>query len=234
MRWVKVLPPEALAERLAPRLPLLAGGGGDLPDRQQTMRDTIAWSYELLQPDEQRLFRRLGVFAGGFTLEAVEAIGGDDCSPATLTLVAALVDKSLVRPMPAVASETGPGSGCWRRSESLPWSGSRPAARSRRSAWRTRAIARTWSRRCADAAGAQKGRLDQLQAEHANVRATLEWLDAKGPVVDFVHLAALLPGFWSRGGHLREGRTWLERAWQRPRRLPLMTEPASRSGWALC
>ncbi|MDF2739000.1 MAG: transcriptional regulator, family [Actinomycetia bacterium] len=61
VRWLKVLPPEALAERLVPRLPLLAGGGGDRPDRQQTMRDTIAWSYQLLQPEEQRLFRRLGV-----------------------------------------------------------------------------------------------------------------------------------------------------------------------------
>ena len=75
-RWVKVLSPEALAERLTPRLPLLAGGGGDLPDRQQTMRDTIAWSYQLLQPEEQRLFRRLGVFAGGFTLEAAEWVSG--------------------------------------------------------------------------------------------------------------------------------------------------------------
>ena len=61
-------------------------------------------------------------------------------------------------------------------------------------------------------AGARKGSLDQLQTEHANVRAALEWLDAEGPVADFVHLASLLPGFWSRGGHLREGRTWLERA----------------------
>ena len=75
VRWVKVLSPEALAERLVPRLPLLASGGGDRPDRQQTMRDTIAWSYQLLQPEEQRLFRRLGVFAGGFTLEAAEAVG---------------------------------------------------------------------------------------------------------------------------------------------------------------
>ena len=76
VRWVKVLSPEALAERLVPRLPLLASGGGDRPDRQQTMRDTIAWSYQLLQPEEQRLFRRLGVFAGGFTLEAAEAVRG--------------------------------------------------------------------------------------------------------------------------------------------------------------
>jgi predicted ATPase/transcriptional regulator with XRE-family HTH domain len=121
--WVKVLPPKALAERLTSRLPLLVGGGGDLPDRQQTMRDTIAWSYELLRPSEQRLFRRLGVFAGGFTLEAAEWVAGDGFQglgkePATwpltpdtrhptldtLALVTALVDKSLVRPMAAAAA----------------------------------------------------------------------------------------------------------------------------------
>lgn len=100
--WVKVLTPEALADRLTRRLPLLASGPGDLPDRQQTMRDTIAWSYELLRPEEQQLFRQLGVFAGGFTLEDVEAVAGNGHS--VLALVAALVDKSLVRSMPAATS----------------------------------------------------------------------------------------------------------------------------------
>jgi predicted ATPase/transcriptional regulator with XRE-family HTH domain len=106
--WVKVLSPEALTERLTPRLALLARGAGDLPDRQQTMRDTIAWSYELLCPDEQRLFRRLSVFAGGFTLDAAEAVGGDalTVSGGILSLVAALVDKSLVRPMTPQTSAT--------------------------------------------------------------------------------------------------------------------------------
>jgi predicted ATPase/DNA-binding CsgD family transcriptional regulator len=71
---MKVLPPVALLERLDQRLPLLSGGARDLPLRQQTMRDTIGWSYDLLTPDEQRLFRWLSVFVGGFTLDAVEAI----------------------------------------------------------------------------------------------------------------------------------------------------------------
>jgi predicted ATPase/transcriptional regulator with XRE-family HTH domain len=209
-RWVKMLPPESLAERLVPRLPLLAGGA-DLPDRQQTMRDTIAWSYALLQPDEQRLFRQLGVFAGGFTLEGVEAVAGDD-SLATLTRIAALVDKSLVRSPPGADFATAPRFGMLETIrefalEQLTSGGEEEATREAHARY-CQHLVDTLRR----PAGAQKGPLDRLQAEHANVRVALEWLDARGPAAAFVHLAGLLPGFWSRGGHLREGRTWLERA----------------------
>ena len=72
---IKALPPAALLQRLEQRLPLLSGGARDLPLRQQTMRDTIGWSYDLLDDAEQALFRRLAVFVGGFTLDAAEAIG---------------------------------------------------------------------------------------------------------------------------------------------------------------
>ena len=70
------LPPAALLARLERRLPLLTGGAQDQPTRLQTMRNTIAWSYDLLAPEEQSLFRRLAVFVGGFTLEAAEEVGG--------------------------------------------------------------------------------------------------------------------------------------------------------------
>jgi predicted ATPase/transcriptional regulator with XRE-family HTH domain len=73
---VKFLSPAALLTRLERRLPLLSGGPRDAPDRQRTMRDTIAWSHDLLTPEEQTLFRRLAVFAGGIPLEAAEAVGG--------------------------------------------------------------------------------------------------------------------------------------------------------------
>jgi predicted ATPase len=72
--WIRLLPPSALLARLDRALPLLTGGPSDLPARQRTMGDTIAWSHELLSESEQRLFRRLAVFAGGFALEAAESV----------------------------------------------------------------------------------------------------------------------------------------------------------------
>jgi len=81
-----------MRERLEHRLELLTAGPRDLPDRQRTLRSTIGWSFELLDEHEQKLFRRLSVFAGGCTLDAAESVGG-----ATLDTLGSLVDKSLVR-----------------------------------------------------------------------------------------------------------------------------------------
>jgi tetratricopeptide (TPR) repeat protein len=95
---VRLLPPAALLARLDRRLPVLAGGPHDLPARQKTMRDAIAWSYELLNEPEQALFRRMCVFAGGCTLEAAEVVcAGDGEGPAVLDGVASLVASSLLR-----------------------------------------------------------------------------------------------------------------------------------------
>jgi predicted ATPase len=87
-----VLSPAALLERLDQRLPVLTGGRRDLPDRQRTLRETIAWSYELLDSGEQQLFSRLALFAGGFALQAAEVVCG-----AELDTLASLAEKSLVR-----------------------------------------------------------------------------------------------------------------------------------------
>jgi predicted ATPase/class 3 adenylate cyclase len=88
---VKALSTEQLLRRLDRRLPMLTGGPRDAPERQQTLRATIAWSYDLLNADEQRAFARLAVFAGGCTLEAAEEV----CE-AQFDIVAALIDKSLL------------------------------------------------------------------------------------------------------------------------------------------
>jgi tetratricopeptide (TPR) repeat protein len=94
-----------LGERLEQRLPLLSGGARDLPERQRTLRATIAWSEELLREPEQWLFARLGVFVGGFTLEAAEAVAGADVGGDVLDALSALLEQSLVRQDEGVAGE---------------------------------------------------------------------------------------------------------------------------------
>jgi predicted ATPase len=101
---VRLLPPEALLDRLDNRLDTLTGGARDLPARQRTLRTTIKWSYDLLEPAEQWLFATLGTFEGSFSLHAAEAVCGDLVERPVLELLAALVDKSLVR-AEAVAGE---------------------------------------------------------------------------------------------------------------------------------
>src|SRR5205807_8555880 len=95
---IRLLPPQALLSRLSSRLRLLTTGARDLPERQQTLRSTIQWSYDLLQPGEQMLFRRMSVFTGGATLEAIEAVCNADGALELDVLdgVGSLVDKSLV------------------------------------------------------------------------------------------------------------------------------------------
>ena len=94
---IKVLPPAALLARLEQRLPLLTGGGRDLPARQRTMRDAIAWSYDLLTAEEQGVFRQLAVFAGGCTLDAAETVAGQDGAVDVFASIAALIESSLLR-----------------------------------------------------------------------------------------------------------------------------------------
>ena len=94
---IKVLPPQALLKRLEQRLPLLTGGARTLPARQQTMRDAIAWSYDVLSVEEQTLFRRLAVFPGGCTIDAAEAVAGEAGVIDVFSGMVSLVDASLLR-----------------------------------------------------------------------------------------------------------------------------------------
>jgi predicted ATPase/DNA-binding CsgD family transcriptional regulator len=202
---VKVLPPSALLARLAHRLPLLTGGGRDLPERQQTMRAAIAWSHDLLPDQEQVLFRRLAVFAGGFTLEAAEAVtsGSGDPGNDPFEGVAALVDKSLLR--------QGAGLGGEPRFfmletvrefalEQLAGSGEEATIRACHAAW---CLALTEvAGRDIEAGGAQAGRaqaawLARLDAELDNLRAALAWFGVAGEPINVLRLLPPIYRYWA-------------------------------------
>ena len=226
---VRSLTPAALLARLSNRLRLLTGGARDLPDRQRTMRDTIAWSHGLLTAEEQALFRRLAVFAGGCTLEAAEAVagtggqdseglgGGGEGTPRLLVpvldLVGSLVDQSLLgrdaepgREPRYVMLETVREYALDR----LEASGEAEAMRARHAAYFTgRAEA------CGPYIWLQPdtgGTVGQLDAEQDNLRAALTWASEHDEGETFLRIAAALNSYWALGGLLVEGRTWLERA----------------------
>jgi predicted ATPase len=208
------LPPTALLAGLEHRLPLLTGGLRDAPARQQTMRAAIVWSHDLLTPEEQVLFRRLAVFVGGCTLEAAEAVAGGsgDLGVDLLDGVASLVDKSLLW-----ADDDPSGEPRYRMLETvreygleqLAAGGEEEATRRGHAIWSVALAERTWER---FAQGLDAHWLDRLEADYANLRAALAWLEQRGDGDGLVRLAGSLAVFWLFRGHRREGRDWLARA----------------------
>jgi predicted ATPase/transcriptional regulator with XRE-family HTH domain len=220
---VKVLPPQALLVRLEHRLPLLTGGGRDLPARQRTMRDAIAWSYDLLSPDEQALFRRLAVFAGGFTLASAEAVAAADGRLAVLDGLVALVEQSLVRQMPGADAEpryqmleTVREFGL----ERLVSSGDADDARQRHAEHFLRVSADLMQ---ASTILMDHASLTRVVAEHDNVRLALVWYDQHGEIDALLQLSSLLYGLWFSRGLYREGVQWVDRALERSQRVPSST-----------
>jgi predicted ATPase/DNA-binding CsgD family transcriptional regulator len=215
---VKVLAPQALLARLDRRLHVLTGGARDLPLRQRTLRNTLAWSYELLPVEEQELFRRLSVFVGGCQLEAVEAMSrtlGDDTIPIWQG-VSSLIDKSLLQPMDQVGEgprlimlETIREYGL----ESLAAHGEEEATREAHAAYYLRLSQEAEQ----NLVGAEQAVwLDRLEREHDNLRAALRWSLEQGEAGHSKELALRLGGalqlFWILRGHFNEGVTFLERA----------------------
>jgi predicted ATPase/DNA-binding CsgD family transcriptional regulator len=220
---VKVLPPEALLARLGTGLGLLTGGPRDQAARLQSMRHAIAWSHDLLDPDEQALFRRLAVFAGGFTLEAAEHVsraveqsggrgGPFDAPPPVLDLVASLVDKSLLRRLDADRAEPRFGMLATIHEyalERLASSGEGDAARDAHAAYFLCLAEEAEPKLDGDE---QVVWFDRLEAEHDNLRAALRWREERGAAEPWLRLAAALWRFWEVRGHVREGRRWLAAA----------------------
>jgi predicted ATPase/class 3 adenylate cyclase len=213
---VKLLPPPALVKRLERSLPLLVGGARDLDERQQTMRATLDWSYNLLAPEEQRLFRRLAVFAGGCTLEAVEAVGGAPEGAAPLKIdvlhgLGTLVDQSLIQQR---EEEGEPRFGMLHvirefATEQLEASDEADALR-----WAHMshylALAEAADYHLIEAPAQETHWLDRLDRDHDNLRAVLAWAHEQANGDVGVRLAAALVPFWIRRGHVREGRVWVE------------------------
>jgi predicted ATPase/DNA-binding XRE family transcriptional regulator len=216
--WIRLLPPEALLVRLERSLPVLTGGATDLPERQQTLRNTVAWSHDLLGRAEQVLFRRLSVFAGGHTLEAAEAVCSDAELPADEVLdhLQVLADSSLVRRLDNGADEPRFGMlETVREYAELRLEESTEVATIRRRH-------RDWCVDWAERASAYLTGADQVlwyarvAREVDNFRAAREWSKHEPDAGQAeLRLAAALGRFWWIRAPGREARQWLTEALER-------------------
>jgi predicted ATPase/DNA-binding NarL/FixJ family response regulator len=209
------LPLPALWERLEWRLPVLTGGSRDAPRRLRSMRDAIAWSHELLDPETQGLFRRLAVFAGGCTLDAAEAVGGD-----VLVGIAALVEASLLR------HESDPdGTARYWMLETVREFASEQLAASEEEAVIRRKHASYFLELAEKFPTTpflpdSPCGVDRRDAERANLRTALAWLAGAGRSEEYAQLAGALGWFWLFRGYRSEVHTMLERARPSPGATP--------------
>jgi len=207
----KVLAPRDLLARLDDTLGLLVGGGRDLPDRQRTLRATLAWSYALLEPTDRDLLDRLSVFAGSFTVEAAEAVCAFAGDVDVLDGLSVLVDNSLVRPLDADGASLRFGLLQTVRDfarERLLSSGHAGEVRDRHAAEIVRAAEA--ARPAIDSTGSAVV-LALLRADEANHRSAMEHLLERGRLGDAARLAVALRPFWVGRGLFADGRRWLGR-----------------------
>ena len=208
---IKMLSPAAMLTRLESRLNLLTGGARDLPTRQQTLRGTVDWSYGLLNTAEQTLFRRLSVFTGGCTLEAVEAVCDTkgDLGIDVLDGMASMVDKSLAQHVEQVEAETRFVMLSTLREYAL-----ERLAESHDEAATRRAHAAYYlvlAEEGATESGTHPEWLDRFDAEHDNFRRALDYLIKTGDAEWALRLGTALFRFWETREHLTEGRETIAR-----------------------
>jgi len=214
---LRFLTPAAIHERLESRLDLPGASSADVPERQRTLRGAIAWSFELLDPPTARLFKRLGVFSGGFDLRCAETVAGPaaELGIDALEGLAALVDQSLVR------SEELAGEPRFSllepirefALERLVEGGGEELARERHAnAYHDLAVQLE-----PDISGtAQRAVLDRLEVEHANIRAAIDWADARPEGRTAIETSVAVWRFWQKRGYLREARSRMETLIGRP------------------
>ncbi len=209
--WTRVLSPSALLARLTQRQPLLAAGTRDMPERQQTLRSAIDWSYDLLSPAQQVLLRRLAVFVSGWTLEAAEVVCGEvGQSEAVLPALATLVDVSLVEHQ----EEAAGGETRFRLLEMV-----REYAHERLEASGDGDVVRERHARYYLGLAQQAGRglagpemetwLARLSRDYGNLQATYEWAKQLD-VAAGLRMAVAMVDYWGASGHVSMGRQWLE------------------------
>jgi predicted ATPase len=216
---VKVLSLASMQTRLASRLQLLTGGARNLPQRQQTLRGAIDWSYDLLNPAEQRLFRRLSVFAGGCSLEGAEAVGDakGDLDLDLLEGMASLVDKSLVQ-----RAEPANGESRFVMLQTIREYSLEKLEASGEGALTKRALAAYClvlaEEETAEQSGGEAAEwLERFTLEHDNFRAALDWLIETGESEWGLRLGAALFRFWEMREFLAEGRSRLGKLLNLPR-----------------
>lgn len=202
---VKWFTPEALLARLTPRLPALTEGASDAPRRQQTLRDTIRWSYDLLGPEERRLFARFAVFAGGATAGALTAIDGVNATRRAETLA----DQSLLTVAPEGAGE--PRFGMLETIREFAWEQLQQrdeieSAQARHAAYFSEWVAQMEPRL---RGSEQTTLLQSLEWEHENLRVALRGLRDRREIMAGMQMVQGLWRFWLAHGYLREGAAWL-------------------------
>lgn len=211
---IKLLSPQALLARLQHQLRLLTYGASDVPERQQTLRNTIQWSYELLSPAEQYLFRRISVFVGGFTVEAAEylytALGASAMN--VLDSLTSLLDKSLVQSVEQGEAEPRLFMLEAIREyglECLMLNQEEEAIRQAHFNYYLTMVEKAGSH----LNGVDQRRwLDLLEKEHNNLRAALQWSLERKDSEQALQLSGSLSWFWHLRGYQVEGRQWLDQA----------------------
>ena len=203
---IKFMSPRSILAKLESQLNLLTGGARDLPARQQTIRGTISWSYDLLEENERRLFERLGIFAGGFTLEAAEKVAGEseNSSFSTLDSITSLIEQSLL-----VSNETADGDVRFRMLEvvreyaleALEKSGELETMQQNHAGYYLE-FAKAAEPHLQRAQSADW--LNRLEEELDNLRNALQW-SIKNDVRLGQFIIASIWRFWLLHGHIREG-----------------------------